>query len=118
MTKRHRRRPFSAKRPARLRGVTYFSPPDNGRHAGRAKTAGGAPQTKETIMKISARNQLAGTVEAVKKGAMNGHVALKLPDGSVIKGSVTNEAIEELGLVEGAAALAIAKSTDVIVSVE
>ena len=32
--------------------------------------------------------------------------------------SITNEAIEDLGLAEGAAALAIVKSTDVIVGVE
>lgn len=72
----------------------------------------------ERIAGISARNQLAGTVEAVNKGAVNGHVTLKLADGSTIKGSITNEAIDELGLVEGAAALAIVKSTDVIVGVE
>lgn len=72
----------------------------------------------ERIAGISARNQLAGTVAAVKKGAVNGHVSLKLSDGSIIKGSVTNEAIDDLGLVEGVSALAIVKSTDVIVGVE
>ena len=72
----------------------------------------------ERIAGISARNQLAGTVEAVNKGAVNGHVTLRLADGNTIKGSITNEAIDELGLVEGAAALAIVKSTDVIVGVE
>ena len=61
---------------------------------------------------------LAGTVEAVNKGAVNGHVTLKLADGNTIKGSITNEVIDELGLVEGTAALAIVKSTDVIVGVE
>lgn len=38
--------------------------------------------------------------------------------GARIMGSITNEAIEDLGLAEGAAALAIVKSTDVIVGVE
>lgn len=69
-------------------------------------------------MKISARNQLKGIVSSVSEGAVNGHVALKLSDGSVIKGSITNDAIDELGLTEGAAALAIVKSTDVIVGIE
>ena len=69
-------------------------------------------------MKLSARNQLAGTVVAVKEGAVNGHVTLELADGSKVSGSVINEAIEALGLVEGAKALAIVKSTDVIVGVE
>ena len=54
----------------------------------------------------------------MKKGAVNGQVALKTAEGSLIKGSITNEAIEELGLAEGGEALAIVKSTDVMVGVE
>lgn len=72
----------------------------------------------ERVAGISARNQLAGTVASVNKGAVNGHVTLKLVDGNTIKGSITNEAIDDLGLAEGIAALAIVKSTDVIVGVE
>ena len=72
----------------------------------------------ERISSISARNQLAGTVAEVKKGTVNGHVSLKLADGNAIKGSITNEAIDDLGLTEGAPALAIVKATDVIVGVE
>mgnify|MGYP002552962396 CR=1 FL=1 len=69
----------------------------------------------ERIQGISARNQIAGTIASVKKGAVNGHVAIETPEGARIMGSITNEAIEDLGLAEGAAALAIVKSTDVIV---
>ena len=72
----------------------------------------------ERIAGISARNQLAGTVTSVKKGAVNGHVAIELADGNTISGSITNEAIEDLGLAEGEPAIAIVKSTDVIVGVE
>ncbi len=72
----------------------------------------------DRIDNISARNQLAGTVSAVKKGAVNGHVSVKLADGNVVSGSITNEAIESLGLEEGKPALAIIKATDVIVGVE
>lgn len=64
-------------------------------------------------MKISAPNQLKGTVSSVAEGAVNGRVSLKLADGGTVK-----DAIDELGLAEGAAALAIVKSTDVIVGVE
>jgi len=49
---------------------------------------------------------------------VNGHVTIETPEGARIMGSITNEAIEDLGLAEGAAALAIVKSTDVIVGVE
>lgn len=67
---------------------------------------------------LSARNQFAGTVTKVVKGAVNGHVTLTTEAGLTFSGSITNEAIEELGLVEGAQALAIVKSTDVMVAVE
>lgn len=50
----------------------------------------------ERIANISARNQLVGTIESVKEGAVNGHVRLALADGSHIMGSITNEAIENL----------------------
>jgi molybdate transport system regulatory protein len=72
----------------------------------------------ERIAGISARNQIAGTVAEVKEGAVNGHVVLETTDGSRIKGSITNEAIKQLGLAAGQPALAIVKSTDVIVGVE
>lgn len=75
--------------------------------------AGDAP-----IKGISARNQLVGTVSTIKKGAVNGHVGLELADGSIVTGSITNAAIDDLGLEVGAPAVAIVKSTDVIVGVE
>ncbi len=67
---------------------------------------------------ISARNQFAGKVVRVVKGAVNGHVTIETADGTRISGSITNEAIEELGLTEGVDALAVIKSTDVMVAVE
>ncbi len=67
---------------------------------------------------ISARNQFPGKVVKVVKGAVNGHVTIETACGKRISGSVTNEAIEELGLVEGASAVAFVKSTDVLVAVE
>ena len=72
----------------------------------------------EPLKNISARNQLPGTIASIKKGAVNGHVVLELADGNKITGSITTEAIEQLGLAEGGKALAIIKSTDVIVGVE
>lgn len=72
----------------------------------------------EPVKGISARNQLVGTVSTIKKGAVNGHVALELADGNIVTGSITNAAIDDLGLEVGAPAIAIVKSTDVIVGVE
>lgn len=68
------------------------------------------------IENLSARNQFPGKITALKKGAVNGHVTVTLADGTSIKGSVTNEAIDELGLDEGKDAVAIIKSTDVMVA--
>ena len=72
----------------------------------------------ERITCLSARNQLPGTICMVQKGAVNGHVSVKLADGNVVSGSITNAAIEDLELAEGKPALAVIKATDVIVGVE
>jgi len=70
------------------------------------------------IANISARNQFVGMISKVNKGAVNGHVSVKLNDGNTIMASITNEAIDSLGLAEGGTAVAIVKATDVIVGVE
>lgn len=67
---------------------------------------------------ISARNQFPGKVVKAVKGAVNGHVTIETACGKRISGSITNEAIDELGLIEGAEAVAFVKSTDVLVAVE
>ena len=73
---------------------------------------------KGTSMKISARNQIKGTVKTVKEGAVNGHVTIEDEDGVRISGSITNASIQELGLAEGKKAVAVIKSTDVMVAVD
>lgn len=72
----------------------------------------------DEIKGISARNQLRGKVVEVKEGAVNGHVTIELPCGERVKGSITNEAIEQLGFKEGGEAVAIIKATEVMVGVE
>ena len=72
----------------------------------------------ERIANISARNQLAGTIVKVTECAVNGHVSLEMADGNVVSGSITNEAIESLGLKVGDPALAVIKATDVMVGIE
>ena len=68
-------------------------------------------------MRLSARNQLKGTVVAVEPGAVNGIVRIELAPGLVISSSITNEAIEELGLKVGAEAVAVIKASSVMVSI-
>ena len=64
-------------------------------------------------MKISARNQLKGTVSAVSEGAVNGIVTIDL-GSTQIKADITMEAIKDLGLKEGMDAVAIVKASNVM----
>src|ERR1700676_1863968 len=52
-------------------------------------------------LRVSARNQLRGTVTAIIPGSVNGEVKIQLPGGRVLTAIVTNEALKELALVEG-----------------
>ncbi len=66
-------------------------------------------------MKISARNQIKGKIVAVQKGQTTGHVQIDIGNGVIITASITNEAIDELGLAAGDEATAIIKASDVMV---
>ncbi|MGO9672694.1 MAG: TOBE domain-containing protein [Methylocella sp.] len=68
-------------------------------------------------MKISARNSLEGVVKNVVKGATTAHVEIELAGGHIVTASITNESVDELGLVKGKKAYAIVKSSDVMVAV-
>lgn len=69
-------------------------------------------------MKLSARNQFKGKILEVKKGATTAHVRLEIAPGVVITSSITNEAVEELGLKVGASAIAVIKASSVMIAVE
>jgi molybdopterin-binding protein len=69
-------------------------------------------------MKISARNKLPGKVVEVVKGATTAHVRIEVGGGQVITASITNEAVDELGLEAGSPAIAVVKASDVLVAVD
>lgn len=69
-------------------------------------------------LRFSARNQLAGTVSALEKGAVNTEVAITLTGGTVVYAVITNEAVLELGLQVGKAASALIKASHVILGVQ
>jgi molybdopterin-binding protein len=69
-------------------------------------------------MKISARNVLEGTVKEVHKGATTAHVEIELKGGEIVVSSITNEAVDELGLKKGVSAYAVIKSSDVMVALK
>ena len=66
-------------------------------------------------MRISARNQLKGTVVDVTRGQTTAHVRIELGRGFTITSSITNEAVDELGLAPGDSVTAIIKASDVMV---
>jgi molybdate transport system regulatory protein len=67
--------------------------------------------------KLSARNQLQGTVTQVKPGAVNSEVDIELKSGNKVAATVTNESIESLGLRKGQSASAVFKAGAVILAV-
>ena len=68
-------------------------------------------------MRLSARNQIPGTIKTVKPGATTTHVTIEITPDVTITASITNEAAEELGLKVGMTASAVIKASDVMVGV-
>ena len=66
-------------------------------------------------MRLSARNQLAGTVVSITKGAAIANVELDVA-GQRLVSSITVEAVEELGLEHGSAIVAVIKASDVLIA--
>jgi molybdopterin-binding protein len=69
-------------------------------------------------MKLSARNQIKGKILEVKKGATTSHVRVEIGPGIVVTASITNEAVDELGLKAGMAASVVVKASDVMIAVD
>jgi molybdopterin-binding protein len=69
-------------------------------------------------MKISARNRLKGKVVEVTKGATTAHVRIDVGNGAIVTASITNEAVDELGLAVGKEAYAVVKASDVMVATD
>jgi molybdate transport system regulatory protein len=116
------------------RGIAPFFPATNGNRGstGQASACAGsmvllipdaatycvAPESQrflEEKMKISARNVLEGKIQNVTKGAVNAQVTLVLPGGEDIVSIITNSSVDRLSLVEGKAAHAIVKASEVMV---
>jgi molybdopterin-binding protein len=68
-------------------------------------------------MKISARNQIHGTIVEVTKGATTSHVRIDV-GGAVLTASITNESVDELKLAKGQKAYAVIKASDVMIGLD
>jgi molybdopterin-binding protein len=69
-------------------------------------------------MRLSARNQIKGTVANVKKGATTAHVRVDIGNGVVMTSSITNEAVDELGIKAGGKVIVVVKASDVMIAVD
>ena len=66
-------------------------------------------------MKLSARNQFAGTVVEVAPGTVNGVVKVDIGSGHIVSASITEEAIGDLALAVGDRVTVVVKASDVLI---
>ncbi len=64
--------------------------------------------------KISARNQLRGTVEEVVLGQVTAKVTVRVGE-NLIESVITRQSVEEMGVREGDSVTALIKSTEVMI---
>jgi molybdopterin-binding protein len=69
-------------------------------------------------MRLSARNQIKGTIIGIRTGATTAHVRVKIAPGQVITASITNEAVEDLDLKVDSEVIAVIKASDVMIGAE
>lgn len=73
--------------------------------------------TKDIQVKLSVRNKLKGTVKNIESGPIYSKITLSLDASPTVMAVVTKEVIDELDPKEGAAAVAIIKSSSVMLGV-
>jgi molybdate transport system regulatory protein len=69
-------------------------------------------------MKLSTRNQLAGTVEQIRTGEVMASVKVTLAGGDVITAAITAEAVTDLELVQGSQVTVLVKATEVMLATD
>lgn len=69
-------------------------------------------------MRLSARNQLTGTVAGIEIGAVMAVVKVVIDGGQQITATITKAAADDLGLTVGGRVTAIVKSTEVMLGVD
>jgi molybdopterin-binding protein len=69
-------------------------------------------------MKISARNQIPGTVKAIRKGPVSTEVVISITGGHEIVSSITTTSAENLNLQAGSKVYAVVKASEVMVAID
>jgi molybdate transport system regulatory protein len=68
-------------------------------------------------MRVSARNQISGTVTAIKEGAVEAQVTIDI-GGKMLVSVVTMDAVSALGLAVGSPVTALIKADHVMLAVD
>ncbi len=69
-------------------------------------------------MKLSARNQLSGTVTSITEGAVNSEVIIEVAPGVELTSVITKASVAALGIKVGSEAVAVIKASNVMVAAE
>ncbi|HKB67376.1 MAG TPA: molybdopterin-binding protein [Pyrinomonadaceae bacterium] len=69
-------------------------------------------------MRLSARNQLKGTVKKVEHGAVNSEVTIELATGIEVVSIITKQSAEELQISVGKEVFAVIKASDVMIATD
>jgi molybdopterin-binding protein len=69
-------------------------------------------------MKLSARNQLPGTVKTVSLGSVMAEITVEIQGGHLLVAVITAESARDLGLEPGKRVAAVVKSTEVMIGVD
>jgi molybdopterin-binding protein len=80
-------------------------------------TMNSKPNFYNHSMKISARNQLRGTVETVDLGVVTAKVGVRVGE-NLIESVITKQSVDELNIKVGSEVTAVIKSTEVMLMVD
>jgi molybdopterin-binding protein len=72
----------------------------------------------ESVMKLSARNTLPGTIRKIEMGAVNAQVTIEVAPGINVVSIITVDAVENLSLAEGKRVYAVIKASSVMVGID
>ena len=65
-------------------------------------------------MKISTRNQLAGKVKSIRRGAVNDEIVISITPALEVAAIITESSTQRLGLAEGADVVALIKASSIV----
>lgn len=68
-------------------------------------------------MRLSARNQIKGMIVDIHKGITTARVRVDIGGGVIVTSSITNKAVDDLGLAAGQVVSAVIKASDVMIGI-